>query len=73
MKSDLPITNPERAERARKALEAFSDEYDPVANMIDFLADLQHYCNEVDIGAQTFDDLLSTSRRHFDAEINGEE
>jgi hypothetical protein len=65
MSSESPITNAERAERARKALEAYTDEFDSVANMIDFLTDLQHYCNiahAADISHRTFDDLLETAR-----------
>jgi hypothetical protein len=76
MNTEPPITNPERAERARKALEGYSDEYDTVANMIDFLADLQHYCSiahAVDTNHRTFADLLRIARQHFDAEIGGEE
>ena len=39
------ITNAEPAERARKALEAYNDKCDAVTNIVDILADLQHYCN----------------------------
>src|ERR1039457_2388308 len=42
MDSDSPITNADRAERARKALEVYNDEYDTTANAIDLLTDLQH-------------------------------
>jgi hypothetical protein len=74
MNTEPPITNPERAERARKALEVYSDEYDPDSNMIDFLADLQHYCHiahTLDNNQRTFDDMLRIARQHFDAEISG--
>ena len=76
MNSDLPIPNAERANRARKAIAGYNDEYDLTANIVDLLTDLQHYCNithAVEIRHPTFDELLETSRNHFRAEINGEE
>jgi hypothetical protein len=74
--TEAPISNAERAERARRAAEAYNYEDDVDSNMIDFLADLQHYCHiarAADIGHRTFGDLLETARQHFDAEITGEE
>jgi hypothetical protein len=69
------ISNAERAERARKALANYNDEYDLIANCVDFLADLQHYHNHACAVANshpTFEDVLETARQHFNAELAGE-
>lgn len=69
------ITNAERADRAHRALQAYNDEYDVIANAVDLLADLQHYCHIAhaqDGNHRTFDDLLNTARGHFNAELHEE-
>jgi hypothetical protein len=76
MTTEASITNAERAERARKALEAYNDEYDLTTNIVDLLADLQHYCPIAQargIEHRTFDAILELARTHYAAEINGEE
>jgi hypothetical protein len=70
------ITNLHRANRARKALANYTDEHDPIANVVDFLTDIQHLCylECMEDGLHpTFEDALESACGHFSAEIAGEE
>ena len=70
------LTNTDRAQRARQALKGYNHEWDIVANAIDFLTDLQHYCHLGYADAvrhTTFAELLERATGHFNTEISGEE
>lgn len=70
---DVP-TIAKRCELVRKVIESYGED-DPSGNIIDLLADLQHYCKIAHgyyIGLRTFDELLALATRHFDAEVGGE-
>ena len=62
------ITNEERAERARKALDACDLQEDDIEDgIVDLMADLLHLINQqtgLDI-----DQVLDTARMHYEAEI----
>jgi hypothetical protein len=76
METGAPITNADRAERARQALATYNDEWDMAANSIDLLADLQHYFRAayaVGTSRRTFDEALEMARQHFNTEVAGEE
>jgi hypothetical protein len=67
------LANSRRAERARQVLAAYNDKYDIPGNIVDILADLQHYCHIArEIDRRSFDDALRIARMHFEAEIDGE-
>jgi hypothetical protein len=52
---DHDLTNADRAERCRRTLEAYNDEYDLFANVIDLLADLRHWCDAQERDYAEFD------------------
>jgi hypothetical protein len=73
---DDSTANAERAIRAKKAIEAYNDQYDLAGNIVDLLADLQHYCRiacTYDKGHRRFGLLLEMATGHFNAEIDGED
>ena len=64
-------TNPDRSKRAEAALKRYNCDNDAVANAVDFLTDLQHFCHfehAKDDTHPTFDDALVSARSHFEAE-----
>jgi len=69
------ITNADRAERAKAALEQYNDDNDAATNAVDFLTDIQHFyhaARERDDTHPTFDEALEAARGHFEAERKGE-
>jgi hypothetical protein len=62
----MTLNNQERAERCRKAIHVYSDDWIE-NNLIDFLADAMHLCR---LSGRDFDDVLDTAVRHFETEIH---
>jgi len=67
--TDTDITNAERAKRCEAALECYNDEWDLLANLIDFLADARHWC---DREGKCYGDLDGLAHRHYLAEVEQE-
>jgi hypothetical protein len=65
----MTLTNQERAVRCQKAIAAYAGA-DAYTNLVDFLADAMHFCEQ---NGHSFDDALDTARMHFDAEMNGDD
>jgi hypothetical protein len=66
------FTNADRAKRAKAALKRYNGDNDAITNVVDLLADLQHFFYDLehakDIIHPTFDDALASARRHFEDE-----
>ena len=54
-----------RMRRAAKVLLSYSDPFDEEVCLVDFLADLQHYCKT---NGYDFDHAVETARMHFEPE-----
>jgi hypothetical protein len=63
------ITNADRANRCNAALTAYNDDYDNVANLVDFLADARHWC---DVHGLSFGDLDRIAYQHYLEECSAE-
>jgi hypothetical protein len=69
MTDSFEITNAERAVRFELALMHYNDEFDPVANLTDLLADARHWC---DTSGQCYGDLDRMAHDHYLAELEAE-
>ena len=58
--------NWERADQARKAMDAVGFQDDPEADVSDLLTNLRHYCDSEKLD---FDQLVERSAVHHDAEV----
>jgi len=59
------LTIKDRCIRAEQALAAYSDD-DPATNLVDFLADIFHWCRAE---GHDFAALLDTAEMHFETEM----
>ena len=55
----------EKMRRAARVLLSYSDPFDEEVCLVDFLADLQHYCKT---NGYDFDHAVETARMHFESE-----
>lgn len=60
--------NDDRARRFAALLPHYPE--DECTNLIDLIADAQHWCNQ---NGEDFDEVLRIARMHFEAEVNGDE
>ena len=63
------LTNQQRVARCAQAVAGYSGDSDPVANLVDLLADAMHLCRTTTLD---FERMLATATRHFEAECSGE-
>lgn len=63
------LTIRQRAHRAERALSRYTDDDDPVAGLIDLLADAMHWCRRE---GRAFDALLATATGHYQTETLNE-
>jgi hypothetical protein len=61
----IMLTNSQRIARCARAVAGYSDDCDPIANLVDLLADAMHLCRSRKHG---FDNILVTATMHFEAE-----
>ncbi len=61
------LTNSQRAIRCAKAIASYSGDSDPVASLVDLLADAMHLCHTKRLA---FERLMATAIMHFEVECS---